>query len=84
MSEPTYFPGRDYPDREVWLKKRYTPRKHPPRLVAHVSLMPTDRTEGIKGKTLYMGINRAKRALGKERAPLIKQRQEYYRGQIPA
>jgi hypothetical protein len=76
---PPYFPGRDYPDREVWLKRRYTPQlRSRPCFVIHVSLMPTDRKDKIKGRTLRLGVNAAKRYLVDNRTPLLKQRREYY------
>lgn len=45
-----YFPGRDYPDREVWLKKRDTPRGQ-----LHGAVIYSGR------KPLALGINQAKR-----------------------
>jgi hypothetical protein len=53
MSKPTYFPGQDYPDREVWLAKRATPRKRPAGTVIY--------TARKGGKSLRLGINLAKR-----------------------
>lgn len=50
-----WFPGRDYPDREVWLAKRNTPRGQ-----IHGKLIYTH-TKSPKMEPLALGINRAKR-----------------------
>lgn len=67
MTEAAYFPGQDYPDREVWLKIRYTPRN-----------LHRGRILYAGKKPLVVGTNAAKRALGADRSELLKQRREYY------
>ena len=69
-----YFPGRDYPDREIWLKKRCTNRRE-----------IRDRGAVLYSgkKPLVIGTNAAKRSLdgmGHGRGELIKERHAYYRG----
>ena len=54
MATQDWFPGRDYPDREVWLKIRRTPRGG----VSRARRMIHDSSGG----PLVLGINAAKRA----------------------
>lgn len=49
---PAYWPGRDYPDREVWLKKRATQREVPPVTTVY---------RANSYEPLALGINQAKR-----------------------
>lgn len=55
MKEVTYFPGRDFPDREVWLARRCTDR----RAFRRRGTVIYSSREG--GKPLRLGINLAKR-----------------------
>lgn len=86
-----YFPGLDYPDRDEWLKRRYThPSKRgvPCALIARGQLNNRRmRRAGRfqpdlpKAKPLYAGINRAKRALDTTeygRTDIVRQRHEFY------
>lgn len=52
VQAPLYWPGRDYPDREVWLKKRAAQREKPPVVVVY--------HDGSR-RPLSLGINQAKR-----------------------
>lgn len=53
MNEPTFFPGADYPDREIWLAKRYTDLR---------AFRDRGRVIYSGKKPLCLGINRIKRA----------------------
>ena len=68
MSAPHYFPGRDYPDREVWLAKRATPRKN--RRYVYIYMHPPYTQDGPDGalkrpemKPFAFGINAHKRRM---------------------
>ncbi len=53
-----YFPGRDFPDREVWLARRNTPRNL---FKQRGKLIHASRDQNGKGVTLVMGVNKLKR-----------------------
>jgi len=81
QTEVTYFPGRDYPDREVWLAKRYTdPKLKRGRSGAVLyAITPEQR------RPLILGINKLKRDLdarGMGRRLLIQRRHAFYRAEI--
>lgn len=59
-AEPSqdWFPGRDYPDRDVWLAKRNTPRGQ----VYGKLIYAHSNEAGAKRAPLQFGINKAKRA----------------------
>lgn len=76
-----YFPGRDYPDREVWLKKRETNK----RAIKEASEKPIYHTQGGR-KPLRLGLNAAKRAAKADKfdgdvlhQDIVRQRHAYYR-----
>lgn len=52
MNEPTFFPGRDYPDREIWLAKRCTDLK---------AIRDRGRVIYSGKKPMFLGINKVKR-----------------------
>lgn len=56
---PRYWPGQDYPDREQWLAKRYTPPRN------RRAALYFDST---RWGTLNMGVNEAKRKARAEQA----------------
>lgn len=77
MSAPTFFPGKDYPDREEWLSRRETPRwlrtlvsrwvyKHPSPF-----LDTAGDTVTPECKPLMLGINQAKRTADAKYATLF-------------
>jgi hypothetical protein len=76
-----WFPGADYPDREVWLKIRATPRKRRGGRYIHAHPLPTLGGPRPLCEPLVLGINATKRALDKigKRSSLVKQRHAYYR-----
>jgi hypothetical protein len=63
-----YFPGQDFPDREVWLARRHTDRHAPRGTLIYTAVKG--------GKPLRLGINLAKRIeeriLGRRGARFIK------------
>lgn len=72
-----YFPGRDYPDREVWLKRRATNLHGRVNRWIHQGVTP-----------FVLGLNKLKRQLdaagratgvARPRQTLIRQRHAYYR-----
>ena len=72
-----YWPGRDYPDREVWLKRRATNLRGRINRVIHDGKKP-----------FVLGLNKLKRQLDaagratgvtRPRQTLIQQRHAYYR-----
>ncbi len=70
----SYFPGRDFPDREAWLARRNTPRK-----------LKRERVIYQDTKPLNAGINQAKRLValapdpGSAHAHLVHSRHKYRR-----
>lgn len=90
----TWFPGKDFPDREIWLKIRTTPRN----LVKFLGRLFQNK-DPVDGslQPIVIGINKAKRAarlsdrlINMLRAPgapkkfpahtnLVRQRHAYYR-----
>jgi hypothetical protein len=61
---PTYFPGKDYPDREVWLAKRHT--KLPPPVYVYRHPLPDEKGRQPKREPLKLGINNAKRMASRD------------------
>lgn len=91
LSDEPYFPGRDFPDREKWLERRYTnPSKRgvPCALLARgqVNNRKARRSGRFnpdlpKAQPLYGGINRMKRVLNtteEGHKSLVQQRQDFY------
>jgi len=70
-----WFPGKDFPDREVWLKIRETKNVAPGRLVFN-----------SKDGPMAIGINNAKRASDRagSRQNLIRTRHAHYRNRAAA
>lgn len=77
QADPEYFPGKDYPDREVWLKIRAAQHQKPESRVIY-------RTKH-KPQPLALGINAAKRMADAggnpkhTRSKIAKHRHDYYR-----
>lgn len=77
--DPEYFPGKDYPDREVWLKIRAAQRQKPEPRVIYRGAQP-----------LALGINAAKRMADAggnpkhTRSKIGKHRHDYYRQRYEA
>lgn len=59
MTERTWFPGKDFPDREKWLAVRSTPQRKPRGRMIYTGV----NASGAKSirKPLFMGINSRKR-----------------------
>ena len=77
MTEQLYFPGRDYPDRETWLKRRATNLRGRINRILHQGKQPF--APGLN--KLKRQLDAAGRATGvvRPRQTLIKQRHAYYR-----
>ena len=81
-----YFPGRDFPDREVWLKIRNTPRNLWKRFVrTFYNPCPVDdKGNRLPHKSYFRGFNAAKRGAKLADDPraahqtLVRARHAYY------
>lgn len=60
----TWFPGRDYPDREMWLLKRYTPRVVDTTEPVYLHRGANENGVTPPGVPMKLGINVTKRRAG--------------------